>query len=50
MHYDETATWLELLAEAEILPQDRLIDLIKETDELLAIFVSSAKTAKKNKE
>ncbi len=46
---DETAYWLELLAEAGILPQDRLIDLIKETDELLAIFVSSVKTAKKNK-
>jgi len=46
---DETSYWLENLAEAEIMPQDRLIDLIKETDELLAIFVSSVKTVKKNK-
>ncbi len=46
---DETVCWLELLADANILPQERLTDLQKETDELLAIFVASVKTAKKNK-
>ena len=46
---DETVYWLELLADAKILPQERLTDLQKETDELLAIFVASVKTAKKNK-
>ena len=47
---DETVYWLELLAEAKILPQERLTDLQKETDELLAIFVASVKTAKKTKD
>lgn len=46
---DETAYWLELLVEGEIVPQDKLADLQKETDELIAIFVASVKTAKKRK-
>jgi four helix bundle protein len=45
---DETGYWLELLAESEIVPTERLIDLQKENDELTAIFVASVKTAKKN--
>ena len=45
---EETAYWLELLAESGILPQRRLADLRKETDELIAIFASSAMTAKRN--
>ncbi len=46
---DETAYWQELLVESEIFPAERLADLQKETDELIAIFVASIKTAKKNK-
>ena len=45
---DETAYWLELLAEGEIIPSDKLADLQKETNELLAIFVSSINTSKRN--
>ena len=37
---DETAYWLELLGEAKIVPTDRLAPLVKETDELIAIFVT----------
>ncbi len=45
---DETAYWLELLVEGEIMPATKLADLPKETDELTAIFVSSINTAKRN--
>jgi hypothetical protein len=37
---DETAYWLELLVEGEIVPAIKLTDLQKETDELIAIFLS----------
>ncbi len=46
---DETAYWLELLADGKIAPADRVAGLQKETDELTAIFVASVKTAKRNK-
>ncbi|GAB4486325.1 MAG: four helix bundle protein [Anaerolineales bacterium] len=46
---DETAYWLELLIEGNIVKPELLSDLQKETDELLAIFVSSVRTAKSNK-
>jgi four helix bundle protein len=45
---DETAYWLELLVEGEIIPAAKLADLQKETDELTAIFVSSINTSKRN--
>ena len=45
---DETAFWIELLIEAEIMPEERMTGLAKETDELIAIFVSSINTAKGN--
>jgi four helix bundle protein len=45
---DETAYWLELLVEGEIIPAAKLGDLQKETDELIAIFVSSINTSKRN--
>ena len=44
---DETAYWLELLAESGIVSPKRLVDLRQETDELIAIFTASVKTAKK---
>jgi four helix bundle protein len=37
---DETAYWLELLVESKIVQADRLAPLVKETDELIAIFVT----------
>ncbi len=46
---DETGYWLELLAESQIVPVGKLVDLQKENDELTAIFVASVKTAKKNR-
>ncbi len=46
---DETAYWLELLEAAEIVPAERLAALKQETEELIAIFVTSVKTAKRRK-
>ena len=46
---DETAYWLELLGDGGIVPESRLADLKNETEELTAIFVASAKTAKAHK-
>ncbi len=37
---DETAHWLELLTESGIVAETRLKPLLKETDELIAIFVA----------
>ena len=46
---DETDYWLELLAEGGLVVPKRLVDLRTETNELLAIFTASVKTAKKNR-
>ncbi len=46
---DETDYWLELLGEAEIVSYARLSDLRTEANELIAIFVTSVKTAKKRR-
>jgi four helix bundle protein len=43
---DETAFWLELLLEADIVSHERLHALIKEAKELTSIFVTSIRTAK----
>ena len=43
----ETSYWLELLADAGIVPKARLEPLRREAQELTAIFVSSANTAKR---
>jgi hypothetical protein len=43
---DESVFWLELLVEAGIVPETRLGDLLKEANELLAIFAASQTTAK----
>lgn len=45
---DETLYWLQLLGEAQIVPQARLADLMTETDELLAMTVASIKTLRAN--
>jgi len=43
---DETVFWLELIAEAGLVPGEKLTDLLKEANELTAIFVTSLRTAK----
>ena len=45
---DECMYWMELLQEAGILSVDKLKDLMKEADELVAIFTASIKTARAN--
>ena len=45
---DETVFWLELLVETGIVPQARMVDLLAEANELLAIFAASQHTAKRN--
>ncbi len=46
---DETLLWLELLVEAEIVPEKKLAALHQEADELLKIIVASIRTAKRRK-
>lgn len=43
---EETGFWLELLSETEIVAPTRLIELIKENDELIRILVTCVKRAK----
>jgi four helix bundle protein len=43
---DETCYWFELLVRGEIVAASKLTDLQREAEELLAILVSSVKTAK----
>jgi len=42
---DESLFWLELLVESGLVPSKRLEQLLKEADELTAIFVASRKTS-----
>ena len=43
---EETVYWIELLADSGIVPQHRLADLLDESDQLIAMLVTSAKTLK----
>ena len=43
---DETAYWLELLIESELVAEDMLSDLLAEANELVAIAVASIRTAR----
>lgn len=43
---DESLFWLGLLEKADILSGDRLHDLMREANELTAIFVASQRTAR----
>ena len=45
---DETQLWLELIVEAKLLSAKRVEPLLNEANELVAIFVSSRKSASKN--
>jgi len=44
---DETIHWLEMLAESGTVPESKLTDLIRETNEVLAMVVASIKTLRK---
>jgi len=44
---EETSYWMELLVESGLVPAQRLTALVREADELTAILVASAITAKK---
>ncbi len=46
---DESLFWMELLADNKLIKEARIRDLMLEGDELLAIVVSSAKTARGSK-
>ena len=46
---DETEYWLELLVEAELVPQEQVKPIYKETDEILAMTVASLKTLRNRK-
>jgi four helix bundle protein len=41
---DESLYWMELLVDANVIPATRLVDLMKETDEIVAMTVTSSKT------
>jgi four helix bundle protein len=45
---DESCFWLEFIIDERLLKKDRFISLLKEAEELTAIFISSRKTARKN--
>ena len=45
---DETLYWLELLIEAEVMPEAKLEALMNETDEVLAMTVASMKTLRRS--
>lgn len=46
---DETVFWMELLVESEIIPQKKMENLLNEANQLVAIIVSSIKTAKNSR-
>jgi four helix bundle protein len=44
----ESALWMELIVEDKILPTKKVSPLLNEARELLAIFLASAQTARRN--
>jgi four helix bundle protein len=46
---DESALWLELISETGKLPARKVTPLLKEANELTAIFVASRRTAQSNR-
>jgi len=45
---DETAFWLELIIESRIFPKEKINSLLQESNELVAIFVASRKSASRS--
>jgi four helix bundle protein len=46
---DESLYWLELLAEAELVKEAKLVELKRDFNEIVAMIVSSIKTLRSNK-
>lgn len=46
---DESGYWLELIIESGLMKEERVKDLLKEANELTAIFTASGKTARGSK-
>ena len=46
---DESVYWMELLVEAGITPETRVIAIMRETNEIVAMTVASIKTLRKRK-
>ncbi len=46
---DESAYWLELLVDSGVVSRAKLVDLMKECDEIVAIIVASINTAKRTR-
>ena len=46
---DESLYWMELLVQSGLADEDRLSDLMNETNELISITVASIKTARKSR-
>ena len=46
---DESAFWMELIIDSQIMKQELIEPLLKEANELVKIFVTSRQTARKNK-
>jgi four helix bundle protein len=45
---DESVYWLELISEGKLLPEAKVTDLLREANELTAIFTSSRRTSSQN--
>ncbi len=45
---DESAYWLEIIVEAELLPEKLMRDILNEANELTAIFTATGKTSRAN--
>ena len=45
---DESDFWLEFVIDEQMLSKDRVLPLLKEAEELTAIFISSRKAARKS--
>jgi len=46
---DETSYWMDLLVDSKLVSEAKLAPLQRESNELMAIFVASVRTAKRNK-
>ena len=45
---DETVYWLELLRDAKLIPEGKLSELLKEANELTAIFTAGRRSSSQN--
>jgi len=45
---DETSFWLELITEGKLLEEKRIVDLLQESREIVAIIAASRKSAARN--